>query len=487
MNRTRLASALAMAGLAAILLPSSLPAQITFEHTYGGAYEDKGWSVQQTRDSGYIIAGWTTDTISFDRAVYLVKTDAKGDVLWTRGLGGADFDEGYAVRQAADDGYVIAGSTLSFGPANPNVYLIKTDTAGDTAWTRVFGGVGYDEGYSVRQTADGGYVVAGTTSSFGPPCGYLVRTDSAGDTLWTRFIQGDSLDCAYSVKQTTDGGYVIAGVTWSHGTGSYDMRLVKTDAGGKDVWSRTCGGTNDEIGHSVQQTLDGGYVATGFTYRDVYNTDVYLVKTDADGDTLWTRIYSRTGYDYAYSVEQTADSGYIVAGTSCGPGTHDADVCLVRTDASGHMLWTKTYGGDTADFGSSVQQTNDGGYVVVGSTYSYGNGYCDVYLIKTDSLGGVAVPVAEPKTSSPRAPGISPTCEPNPCRGATRVSFRPQVSGSKPLTLRVYDSQGRLVHSELGMRSSSIPLDLRSLPPGAYFVLLDADGQHATARVVLQK
>ena len=244
-------------------------------------------------------------------------------------------------------------SVPSFAQPNP-----------ETLWTRTYGGSGDDEAYSVQQTADGGYIVAGYTYSFGAGGDdfYLVRTNSQGDTLWTRTYGGDSLDCAYSVHQTADGGYIVAGYTYSFGAGLDDFYLVKTNSLGDTLWTRAYGGSNYDDARSVQQTTDGGYIVAGYTW----SFDADLVKTNSQGDTLWTRTYGGSNGDDAYSVQQTADGGYIVAGDTWSFGAGRNDFYLVKTNPMGDTLWTRTYGGRGNDSARSVQQTTDGGYIVAG-------------------------------------------------------------------------------------------------------------------------
>jgi hypothetical protein len=485
-----------MTALAAILLPSSLTAQIRFERTYGGAGDDVGCSVQQTTDGGYIVAGTTDSYSAGDTAVYLIKTDANGDTLWTRTLGGTDEDRGFSVQQTSDGGYVVTGYTWSFGAGNTDVYLVKTDANGDTLWTRTYGGVLADVGCSVQQTADSGYVIAGYTYSFGAGGrdAYLIKTDASGDTLWTK-TYGDTLyDLASSVQQTSDGGYVFTGFTGSRGVGDRQVYIVKTDASGDTVWTRAYGGPSMDEGDDVRLTDDGGYVVAGYTLSfGAGGRDFYLVKTDSNGDTLWTRTFGDRDYDESYSVQQTDDGGYVVAGYTASVVTTYMDVYLVKTDAGGDIVWTRTYShtpGD--DVGYSIQLTSDHGYVIAGYSDPYAPPFYDIYLIKTDSLGNVAV--AEPKASPTRAPALSLSWEPNPCRGTTRISFKPQASSPKLLTLRVFDAQGRLVRSLSALISSpsSLAWDGQDdmghiLPSGTYFALLDAAGQRASTRIILQR
>ncbi|MCX6841624.1 MAG: T9SS type A sorting domain-containing protein [candidate division WOR-3 bacterium] len=485
MYHSRLMSTLAMAALAAILVPPALTAQITFQRTYGGTANEDGRSVQQTTDGGYIIAGWT-DSYGAGGDLYLIKTNANGDTVLTRTFGGVGIDIASAVQQTADGGYIIAGWTTSFGAGDPDVYLIKTDAAGDTLWTRTYGGSMEDYGFSVLQTADSGYIIAGQTNSFGAGATdfYLVKTNATGDTLWSRTYGGAGDDWGNSVQQEADGGYIIAGYTSSFGAGDADVCLIKTDANGDTLWSRTYGGTYEDWGASVQQTTDGGYIIAGdATDSGGDNYNVYLIKTGANGDTLWTRTFGGAYGDLGYSVQQTADSGYVIVGYTESFGAGNRDVYLIKTDASGDTLWTRSFGGSDQDFGNSVQQTNDGGYIITGGTDSYGAGNNDVYLLKTDSLGNVAV--AETKASPTRTRAFSLSCEPNPSRGSVIISLSPSIPLSLSPILRIYDSQGRMVLSR-PVSTSSFPISTSDLPSGTYFIRLAAAGHLATQRLILQ-
>jgi hypothetical protein len=242
-----------------------------------GSSQDEGHSVQQTSDGGYIVTGWTASIGAGGSDVWLIKTDASGDTIWTRTFGGSGMDKGRSVQQTTDGGYVVAGNTASFGAGGFGFWLIKTDSSGDTIWTKTFGGRGSDSdyGHSVQQTSDGGYVVTGD-NGFGV---WLIKTDASGDTLWTRIFVGGGV--GYSVQQTSDGGYIVAGETGS------SVWLIKTDAWGDTLWTRTFGGNDSDCGHSVQQTTDGGYIVAGVTSSvgaGFYN--VWLIKTAADPSQL---------------------------------------------------------------------------------------------------------------------------------------------------------------------------------------------------------
>jgi len=445
-----------MLGVLTILLVSMSNAQQRWERTYGGTGGDGGESVQQTTDGGYIVAG---GTLSFGNGiqVYLIKTNASGDTLWTRSYGGVNDDRGFSVQQTQDGGYVVAGDATSFGNSW-QVYLIKTDSSGDTLWTRTYGGAGDDRGYSVQQTQDGGYIVAGFTDSLvgGNVDVYLIKTNATGDTLWTRTYGGVGYDYGESVQQTQDGGYIVAGETNSFGNG-VQVYLIKTNASGGTLWTRTYGGAWNEWGWSVQQTTDGGYIIAGYTTSfGAGNDDVYLIKTNASGDTLWTRTYGGTGYDDGRSVKQTTDGGYVVAGWTDSFG-NGRQVYLIKTNAGGDTLWTRTFGGAGNDLGYSVQQTSDSGYIVAGTTTSFGNGD-QVYLVKTDANGNVGVEESRQGDKETRGQGERLRATPNPF---TSFATLPGHEGER---FALYDVSGRLVGTCQGDRVGE------GLAPGVYFL-----------------
>ena len=363
-----------------------------FQNTFGGDSLDMGYSVQQTNDGGYVLTGSTNSYGNGDSDVYLIKTDGNGDSLWTRTFGGENQDYCNSVQQTTDGGYIITGRTESYGAGNKDVYLIKTDGNGDSLWTKTFGGTSFDNGISVQQTNDGGYIILGGTESYGAGNRdiYLIKTDGNGDSLWTKTFGGASQDFGNSVKQTNDGGYIVTGVTESYGAGNKDAYLIKTDASGDSLWTKTFGGLKFDLGNFVEQTDDGGYIVTGRTASfGAGSLDIYLIKTDGNGDLLWAKTFGGSSFDLGFSLQQTTDGGYIIIGGTDSYGSGDRDVYLIKTDVNGDLIWAKTFGGSGFDLGTSIQQTTDGGYIILGGTDSFGNGDRDLLLIKADGNGNI--------------------------------------------------------------------------------------------------
>lgn len=356
-----------------------------------------GYSVRQTNDNGYIIAGtkYSFEPQFQSQMVWLIKTDANGNKVWDRIFGGSHNDIGYSVQQTSDGGYISAGSTESFGAGDRDAWLIKTDSNGEEVWNKTFGGVRTDWARSVQQTSDGGYIVAGSMYSFEAGLQsqvvWLIKTDANGNKVWDRIFGGPRDDWGNSVQQTSDGGYIITGATKSYSEGGNSVLwLIKTDANGNRVWDRTFRGALNTEGYSVQQTTDGGYIIAGSKVPYTQTTgEIWLIKTDANGNEIWDRTLGGSGVDVGKSVQQTPDGGYILVGGRALAGGASQGIWLIKTYINGSEAWDRIFDGDGWNEGKSVQQTRDGGYIITGSKYPYGVGGENsmVWLIETDKNG----------------------------------------------------------------------------------------------------
>ena len=402
----------------AVCLIANYALSQAFKVTFGGAGDDRSRAVRQTYDGGYIIVGSTKSFGAGGADVYLIRTDANGDSLWTKTYGGAGEDIGRSVQQTTDSGFIITGYTKSFGAGATDVYLIKTDASGDTIWTKTYGGKGDDWGYSVSivgridnptvvgridnptitERKEPGYIIAGQTRSFGIWDVYLIRTNVNGDTLWTKTFGGTGAWFGRSLQTTFDGGYIIIGHSFSMEAENIDICLIRTNANGDTLWTKTLGGLGYDGGYSVSRALgsEDAYVITGGGSSFGPNvSDVYLIKVIDNGDILWTKTFGQGNKDFGNSVSPVTgnDIGYIIAGYTAswveisGEGKYTYDVFLLRTDSDGNKIWTKTFGGKKYDVAYSVQQTADGGFIIAGETKSFGAGKADVYLIKVDKEG----------------------------------------------------------------------------------------------------
>ena len=253
--------------------------------------------------------------ISSLAVLFLLIQFAFAQIEFQRTYGGIGDDEGRCVKQTIDGGYIIAGSTSSFGAGATDLYLLKVDSLGNPQWQKTFGGPNIDRGYSLDITSDSGFAICGYTNSFGSGGYdiYLVRTDSLGNLLWSKTFGGTDWEFGYSIRQTSDAGFIIAGGTYSYGNGNEDAFIVKTDMNGAFAWSKTFGGANDDEAKSIKQTSDGGYILCGYTksFGDSAG-DVYVVKMNATGDTTWTREYGDSGLDEASDIIEVANGDFVL-------------------------------------------------------------------------------------------------------------------------------------------------------------------------------
>lgn len=276
--------------------------QTSFMRPISDAGLSRGVTVEQTQDGGYILTGYTTDGEYGGEDVLLIKTNSMGETTWRKTFGGAGKDNGWAVRQTDDGGYIIAGFTNSFGSGDMDIYLIRTDDKGEVIWTKTFGEEGEEFGWDVRITKDNEFIIAAQTTSIGEGeiDAYLLKVDKDGKEVWSHPYGGNQIDRIFSVQQTPDGGYVAAGITYSFTSVSPDDRdgyLLKTDSLGKLEWEKTFGKDLYDVAHSIALTQDTGYIITGYgeSFAIAGSRDVYLIKTDGKGQEQWVKTYGESG------------------------------------------------------------------------------------------------------------------------------------------------------------------------------------------------
>ena len=380
---------------------------ISWQKTFGGSDSDFASSIIQTTDGGYIVAG---NTFSNDENItvnhgeddyWVVKLTSNGDIEWQKSLGGSSSDQACSIKQTTDEGYIIAGYSISNdGDVTENhdsydYWIVKLTSTGDIEWQKSLGGSSYDMAFSIDQTTDGGYIIAGLSNSndgdvsgnHGKEDYWIVKLTSSGDLGWQKSLGGSGQDWARSIQQTTDGGYIIAGyselsdgdITGNHG--QLDYWIVKLTSIGEIDWQKSLGGSSSDWAKFIQQTTDGGYIVAGHTRSfegDVTENkglgDCWIVKLTSAGDIVWQKSLGGSSWDVAFSIDQTADEGYIIAGYS---SSHDGDVTeyyggydywIIKLASTGELDWQKSLGRSGLDWACSIQQTTDGGYIIAGYT-----------------------------------------------------------------------------------------------------------------------
>jgi len=390
-------------------LQDSLTEMVTWEKTYGGSDSDGASSLIQTTDGGYLVAGSTNSKGAGAKDAWLIKIDNQGSIIWDRTFGGSGKDYTSSLLQTTDGGYLVAGSTYSKGAGDLDVWIIKIDKEGNKIWEKTYGGSDSDGASSLIQTTDGGYLVAGSTNSkgSGEVDAWVIKLDREGNLLWDRTYGGNDFDNASSLIQTSDGGYAVAGHTYSKGSGGSDVWIFKLDSQGNLLWDRTYGETILDEANFLIQTTDGGFAIAGISWSS--GGVFWFLKLDSQGNLLWDRTYGGNKLDDASSLIQTSDGGYAIAGRTNSKGAGAQDAWLIKLDSQGSIIWDRTFGGSDNDSAWSLIQTSDGGYALAGSTSSKGAGEFDAWVIKIDEQVSLVSGKEDSETEVSQA---SPTTHP---------------------------------------------------------------------------
>ena len=450
--------------------------------------------IQQTSDGGYIFAGTENDTpLTTTGNFAVIKLNSLGNIQWQKSLGGNLTDRAYSIRPTTDGGYIVAGETASNdGDVTGNhggidFWVVKLSSLGNIEWQKTFGGNLTDIARSVQQTSDGGYIIAGETSSTnGDVIGnhgsfdyWVIKTDSSGNIQWQKTLGGTADDRAYEIQQTTDNGYVIAGYTSSNNGdvsgnhGTTDYWIVKLGSTGDLQWQKALGGTAADRAHAIRQSADGGYFVAGTTFStngDItvnYGlSDYWIVKLTATGDIQWQKSFGNSLRENAHGIDATADGGCIVTGEKYGipqegstSGTAYPDYWVIKLNAAGIVEWQETYGGSLSDISTCIQQTSDGGYIIGGYSHQGNNTAFDFWIIKL---------AASQLSSQENKFETKISIYPNPAKDFVNLTNLPKES-----TVTVYNSAGRKIFSEK-YSQTNISIDTSSFVNGLYFIQIES-------------
>lgn len=323
---------------------------------------------------------------------------AERSTSWTRTFGGSSADGFQAMQQTSDGGFILAGYTFSFGHGYANGYLVRTDAAGNLIWSNAYGGAGWEYLLAVAETADGGFVAAGYTTSTGAGGMdmYLLRVDAQGSLLWERTFGGAGIDVAQGVGVDSQGNLILAGYTNSSGAGENDVYIVKTDAEGNELWSQVHGGEESDAAMDVLVDSQGNYLVAGASGSfEAENRDVYVLKLSPEGNIFWEELYGHHGdylsYEWGNAIIETSDGGYLVAGNSnaaLGGSTGELmNMYLVRIDAQGNLVWEGFAGrGQFYDYGNAVVELPEGDFLVAGTSKTRSNNN-EVYVARINAQG----------------------------------------------------------------------------------------------------
>jgi hypothetical protein len=521
-----------------MLLSLCSSAQGVFQRSFGGTVPDYGYAGLQTSDKGYAVFGYTRNFGAGRNDFYLLKTDSAGNLSWSKTYGGNGDDEGYSIQQTKDQGFILCGYTKSFGAGGYDVYLVKINASGDTLWTKAYGGPKDDFGNSVRQTADGGYIIAGYTLSYpvaqDSGSAYLLKTDANGKLEWSQSFGGSNqYTDAYSVQQTSDHGYAVSGYTNGFGELNGDVFLTKTDSLGHVLFTKTYGGKGGDWSTSVLQEAGGGFVMGGTVSKDSTGTDLdaVIIQTDASGDTLFTKIFGGSGNDVGQCLIRTA-AGYATTGYTNSFGAGGYDGFMMKMDAAGDTVFCSTYGGKNDENLNGIALCGQGGFALSGFAASFDtSNFYRLYLVKTDSMGrsschqngcpfaklkpallvksvtvsvrtdlsqsspthtlissgGMMTDACLPVGVTERTDAFKMLIYPNPSKGKITLSSENLPAGD--YQLKIFNSLGTLVGNQTikagGLSfSEEISMDF---PQGLYLVQLVNGNEHFDVKIILER
>ena len=343
------------------------------------------------------------------------------NIEWETNLGGSAYGFATDIQQTSDSGYIVLGYTYSTdgdvgGNNGDNDYwVVKLGNTGNLIWETNIGGSGDDRATAIQQTTDDGYIVAGYTySPDGDTDYWIVKLDVVGNLIWETNLGGSGWDEAFSIQQTSDGGYIIAGQSESNdgnvggNNGQWDYWIVKIDDTGIIIWETNLGGSDADKALSIRQTIDDGFIIAGYSESDDGDVgenngsqDYWIIKLDNSGNLIWETNLGGSSTDSPRSIQQTNDNGYIIAGSSnssdgdVGGNNGQWDCWIVKLDNTGNLIWETNLGGSNSDNVSSIQQTIDGGYIIAGGSNSIdgdvggNNGESDFWIVKLDYTGNI--------------------------------------------------------------------------------------------------
>lgn len=452
---------------------------------FGGDDIDGSQSVIATSDSHYVTVGQTFSFGAGYSDVWMIKFGANGDSIWSRTFGGAADDWGSSVIETSNGNYLIAGTTEQYIGDTKDALLLLTDADGHLLWSRTYGGSGSEEANEVIETSDGGYLLTGYTTSTGTGWSdlWLLKTNSVGDSMWSRTYGWSYADEGFDLVETPDGGFLVVGILSELTYNNYQFWIVKLNSNGDSLWSRSYGEAYKDEAFAVAKTTDGCYLAAGYkgTTPQPSGYDGWVLKLDSNGDSLWSRSYGGSGMDWILTILELNGGDYLFAGTSVMPTT-GYDLWIMRMSPAGDSVWSGIYHNDTDDWANEILQTAHGDYLVAGGT---GGAIPDVWLVCVQGPGTAVQP--QPP-AQPASLALYPP-RPNPFNAFTILSF--ELLAASQVSLRVYDTAGRpmetLLNSWRAAGPHEVTFDGSGLPSGIYIYRLTAGQFQAAGKVLLLK
>jgi hypothetical protein len=464
------------------LIPVQMNSQVTvFQQVYpNSGYDQSSRDIMTTSGGGYLITAMEENATPGDTNIVMVKADHTGDTTWTKTIGGSQPEYAYTTIPTSDGNYFVIGYTLSYGAGGSDSYLIKMNGSGDVLWTKTYGGIGDDEGKDIVPTADGNYVIVGRSesTSLGNHQIYLMKIDLSGAVIWTKYYGGSSYETARSVRECPDGGFIIVGQTLSYGPSNGNIFMVRTNSSGDTIWTKTYGGSNIDDGNAVVANPDGTFIIAAETNSfGAGDFDIQIFKADSNGNMVWNKYYGGDKKDVSKRLEPVSSGGYIVSGISRSFGWVDPQMWLLRINSAGDTLWTRDFGSYNHEHCYSAKPTPDGGFMAVGHSKSYGP-TMKIMFVKLDSQGTFG------STAVPELLASETKMYPNPTNGRLNIVF--PGNGFKG-NIEIKNMLGQVIGRQQISDSpaNELTLDMEGEDPGIYMVCF-SDGNGIISRKIVK-
>jgi uncharacterized delta-60 repeat protein len=362
----------------------------TWEHTFGGALQDKAYGMASLPDDGLIVVGNSRSQQSLEYNAWILRLSRNGKLVWERSFGGTRSDQVYAVASTQDGGVAVAGHTRSKGAGKSDIWVLRLDPNGMLLWERTFGGIENDRARTIDTMADGSFIIAGITQSYGSLNGdaWILKLDCKGRLLWDRTFGGNEEYAVFSVAGLPDAGAIATGYINTGGSSGFELWIIRLSPQGDRIWDQKYGRSVFDAGTAITPTTDGGAMVVGVTSDDGFRgDDAWVMRLDASGNVVWERVFGGPKPDSARAIVKMPGIGYAVtiATLSYGAGSSDAWVLCLNDD--GDMLWKRLYGGNLWDRPTTAVLTLDGGLAVAGYTTSTGAGYEDFWIFRVNARG----------------------------------------------------------------------------------------------------